>query len=139
MITLNQKETLIQAACTVRPLAYAPYSHYQVGAALLTSNNHIITGVNVENASYGLTNCAERTAVFQMVSQGEQEIKAVAVCTANGGAPCGACRQVLAEFATDIPIYLSDIYGNVQETTLYTLLPNHFSPKFLTALQNEHN
>ena len=125
------KDELIAAAYAVRQLAYAPYSHYPVGAALLTENGRIFTGVNVENASYGLTICAERTAVGKMVSEGVQKIVAVAVCTANGGSPCGACRQVLSEFAGDVPVYLVDDEKNVQEMTLHQLLPHHFGPAHL--------
>ena len=131
MLTLDQKQALISEACKIRKSAYAPYSHYQVGAALLTANGNIVTGINVENAVYGLSICAERTAVFKMVSDGEQEIVAVAVCTENGGSPCGSCRQVLSEFATDIPIFICDTDGNVRETSLYTLLPDHFGSEKL--------
>jgi cytidine deaminase len=131
MVTKEQKEALIAAACAVRDGAYAPYSAYRVGAALLFEDGQIVTGVNVENAAYGLSNCAERTAVFTAVTQGLRNITAVAVCTDNGGSPCGACRQVLVEFAGDVPVFLSDAEGRVQETTLYTLLPNHFGPEQL--------
>jgi cytidine deaminase len=131
-VTEAQKDSLITAACAVRANAYAPYSHYTVGAALLTDDGRLFTGVNVENASYGLTNCAERTAVFKMVSEGARRLVAVAVCTENGGSPCGACRQVLSEFADDIPVWLSDAHGNVRETTLYALLPDHFTPGHLS-------
>ena len=130
-ITNEQKQELLQAACAIREQAYAPYSNYKVGAALLTENGRIFTGVNVENSSYGLCNCAERTAVFKMVTEGIHEFHAVAVCTENGGSPCGACRQVLTEFAGDVPVLLTDIDGNVRETTLYTLLPDHFGPEHL--------
>jgi cytidine deaminase len=126
-----QKERVVAAACAARANAYAPYSHYAVGAAVLTEDDQLFTGVNVENASYGLTNCAERTAVFKMVSEGGRRIVAAAVCTKNGGPPCGACRQVLSEFAGDIPIWLSDAQGNIRETTLYTLLPDHFTQNYL--------
>ncbi len=132
-ITEEQKRELITAACKVIPHAYVPYSNYPVGAALLTDDGRLFTGVNVENASYGLTNCAERTAVFKMVSEGGRRIIAVAVCTKNGGSPCGACRQVLNEFAGDVPILLSDHSGQVRETTLHTLLPEHFGPEHLTS------
>ena len=127
-----QREALMEAASAARARAYVPYSHYKVGAAILTGNGRLVTGVNVENASYGLTICAERTAVTKMVSEGEQVITAVVVATENGGSPCGACRQVLAEFAPeDIPIWLIDAQGKWQETTLHTLLPLHFTPEHL--------
>jgi cytidine deaminase len=132
MITAQQRADLLAAACAIRPQAYAPYSNYAVGAAILAGNSKTYTGVNVENASYGLANCAERTAIFKMVTDGCHEILAVAVCTENAGSPCGACRQVLVEFSADIPVYLLDTQGNVRDTTLHTLLPDHFGPEHLT-------
>ena len=132
MINDEQRAALIQAALTVRARAYAPYSNYPVGAALLMADGRIVTGVNVENASYGLSMCAERTAVFKAVADGQQKILAVAVATDNAGSPCGACRQVLTEFAGDVPVYLVDAAGNGRDTTLYTLLPDHFGPGHLT-------
>jgi len=132
IISNKQKQELLQAACAIREKAYAPYSNYKVGAAILTENGRVFTGVNVENASYGLCNCAERTAVFKMVTEGIQKLYAVAVCTENGGSPCGACRQVLTEFGGDVPVLLTDTDGNMRETTLYTLLPDHFGPEHLT-------
>lgn len=132
MVTNEQRTALIAAACEARTRAYVPYSHYAVGAALLLADGRIITGVNVENSSYGLTICAERTAVFKMVSEGVQRFTAVAICTENAGSPCGACRQVMTEFAGDVPVYLVDGKGNGRETTLYTLLPDHFGPEHLT-------
>lgn len=130
-ITPEQKEALLDAACAARAHSYAPYSRYAVGAALLTEDGTLFSGVNVENAVLGLTICAERNAIFQMVAQGHRRIRAVAVCTGNGGSPCGSCRQVMVEFAGDIPIYLTDTAGNVRETTLYALLPDHFGPEHL--------
>lgn len=132
MITEAQREALIKAACAARKQAYAPYSNYQVGAALLVEGGEIVTGCNVENAAYGSSMCAERTAVFKAVSQGHRRILAVAVCTQNAGSPCGACRQVLVEFAGDVPVYLVDAAGNGRATTLYALLPDHFGPEHLT-------
>ena len=132
MVTDEQRTALIQAAMRAREHAYAPYSNYQVGAALLMADGSIITGVNVENSSYGLSNCAERTAVFKAISEGHRKIIAVAVATDNAGSPCGACRQVLTEFAGDVPLYLVDSAGNGRDTTLYTLLPDHFGPEHLT-------
>lgn len=133
MLTDKQKEALIQAACQARDYSYAPYSQYKVGAALLSVDDQIIIGANVENASYGLSMCAERTAVFKAVSQGIREIKAIAVCTSNAGSPCGACRQVLSEFAGDIPILMIDDDGNLRTSTLHTLLPDHFAPEHLQS------
>jgi cytidine deaminase len=132
MVSLEQRDELIRLACEVRERAYAPYSNYRVGAAILLADGRFYTGVNVENASYGLSNCAERTAVFKMVSEGRGEIIAVAVSTENAGSPCGACRQVLAEFAGDAPVWLVDGVGNGRQTTLHTLLPDHFGPEHLT-------
>jgi cytidine deaminase len=131
MVTEKQKADLVEAACAIRAFAYAPYSNYRVGAAILLTDGRIITGVNVENASYGLSNCAERTAIYKAVTDGYQELEAIAICTENGGSPCGACRQVLVEFAGDILVLLSDASGEVREKTLYTLLPDHFGPEHL--------
>ena len=128
MVTDAQRDALVRAACEAQRLAYAPYSHYSVGAAILAEDGQIFTGVNVEIASYSLTVCAERTAVLKMVSTGVRRLLAIAICTDNGGSPCGACRQVLSEFAGDIPVWLSDGDNNVRQTTLYTLLPDHFGP-----------
>jgi cytidine deaminase len=131
---MKERDELVQAALAVRARAYAPYSNYRVGAAILAADGQIFTGVNVENASYGLSICAERTAVFRMITAtGLQHIQAVAVATTNGGSPCGACRQVLVEFAAhDIPVWLVDAEGNVEPFTLYGLLPAHFGPERLT-------
>ncbi len=131
MISEEQQEELIRAACLARVKAYAPYSEYQVGAAVLVNDGRIFTGVNVENASYSLTICAERAAVCQAVSEGYRNILALVVCTENAGSPCGACRQVLVEFAGDIPVWLVDAGGNGRKTTLYALLPDHFGPEHL--------
>jgi cytidine deaminase len=132
MIPTEQQNALIQAAIEARKQSYSPYSQYAVGAALLADNGRFYTGCNVENASYGLAICAERTAVVKMVSDGVRKIEAIVVCTENAGSPCGACRQVLAEFAGDVPVWLVDADGNGRETTLYTLLPDHFGPEHLT-------
>jgi cytidine deaminase len=134
MLSEQQRDELVTAALAVRGQAYTPYSNYPVGAAILAADGRTFTGVNVENASYGLSICAERTAVFRMIATtGFQHIQAVAVATTNGGSPCGACRQVLVEFAPhDIPVWLSDAEGNVQPFTLYGLLPEHFGPERLT-------
>jgi cytidine deaminase len=120
-------ETLISQALESRTRAYVPYSNYKVGAAILTDLG-IIGGCNVENASFGLCNCAERTAIFSAIASGATKVLAVAVATEDGGSPCGACRQVLAEFAEDAcPVLLLDKTGNVvHETTLGALLPRAF-------------
>jgi cytidine deaminase len=132
MIDRETQADLIAAACAARQRAYAPYSNYRVGAAILADDGRIFSGVNVENASYGLSMCAERTAVFKMIDAGQHQIRAVAVCTENAGSPCGACRQVLTEFAGDVPVWLVDARGEGRETTLYSLLPDHFGPERLT-------
>jgi cytidine deaminase len=131
MITDSQRDFLLQTARQAREQAYAPYSRYKVGAALLMDDGRVFSGCNVENASYGLSICAERTAVFKAVSEGARVITAVAVCTSNAGSPCGACRQVLAEFAGDVPVWLCDSQGGLRATTLYALLPDHFGPEHL--------
>ncbi|MGY4762692.1 cytidine deaminase [Paenibacillus caseinilyticus] len=122
------KEQLIQEALEARKAAYVPYSGFKVGAALLAGGK-IYRGCNVENASYGLTNCAERTAVFKMVSEGHQRIEAIAVTADTDGpvSPCGACRQVLAEFCeAGTKIYLTNLHGNTEEWTMEKLLPGAF-------------
>jgi len=133
MVTDEQQEALVKAACQAREKAYAPYSHYDVGAAVLTEDGRIITGVNVENVSYGLTICAERSAVFTAVGKGSSKIVAVAVCSPNAAAPCGACRQVISEFAGDILILMSDKHGNVRATKLHILLPDFFTAEHLRS------
>ena len=128
------RDRLIAAACEVRARAYAPYSRFTVGAAVLASDGRIFTGVNVENASYGLTICAERHAVGAMVADGARRIAAVAVCTENGVTPCGACRQVLSEFAPDegnVPVWIVNGLGDVRETSIFALIPDHFGPQHL--------
>lgn len=132
MVTEEQRDALISSACEVRHQAYAPYSNYLVGAAILAGNGQIFTGVNVENASYGLTICAERSAIFTAVTTGVREVLAVAICVEGVGTPCGACRQVLSEFADDIPVWISDVDGNVRQTSLHTLLPDYFHGEHLT-------
>jgi cytidine deaminase len=132
MLTDELRQTLIQTAIETRRWAYAPYSNYLVGAALLTSSGRIYDGVNVESAAYSTTICAERVAVFKAVSEGEREFQAIAVVTENGGSPCGSCRQVLAEFGLDLLILIADIDGNLrEEISLADLLPNAFTPKSL--------
>ncbi len=123
---------LISAALQARRHAYAPYSHYPVGAALLTKDGKVYTGVNVENAAYPSGMCAERVAVFKAVSEGQREFEAVVVATENGGTPCGACRQVLAEFGLDMAVVVVNGNGDVVlETTLANLLPASFGPEHL--------
>jgi cytidine deaminase len=127
-MTDAQRTALIAAACEIRRHAHAPYSKFHVGAALLTASGKIITGCNVENASYGLTICAERSAVCTAIAAGEKQWLAMAVATPGGHSPCGACRQVLVEFAPNLPILLvdSDHPEKVHETDMQTLLPGRF-------------
>lgn len=128
----DEKKSLIQTALEARRWAYAPYSHYPVGAALLTDSGRIYDGVNIENAAFPNGICAERVAVFKAVSEGERSFSAVAVVTSNAGSPCGACRQVLAEFGLDTAVLLANDQGElVQETCLSDLLPGAFGPEDL--------
>lgn len=126
---------LVKQAIEARKQAYTPYSKFQVGAALLTKNQRVFLGCNVENASYGLTNCAERTAIFKAVSEGEKEIVAIAIVGDTEGpiSPCGACRQVISEFATEnTKIILANLKGDIVETSIHELLPGFFSSRDLT-------
>ncbi|NLE43506.1 MAG: cytidine deaminase [Chloroflexi bacterium] len=126
------RSALVQTALAARRQAYAPYSGYQVGAALLGASGRIYSGCNVENAVYPLTTCAERSAVVKAVSEGEREFVALAVVTKNGGSPCGSCRQTLREFGEDIVVIIADTTGAYRETTVAELLPDGFSVADLT-------
>lgn len=128
MLTDDTKQQLVQSALDARQRAYAPYSRFPVGAAVLSQSGQTFTGVNVENASSGLTVCAERVAVFNAVAGQAGPFVAIAVATAGGGAPCGACRQVLAEFADELLVLLVDAERpeNVIERNLSELLPHPF-------------
>jgi cytidine deaminase len=131
-LTKETKQNLIDAAVQARQWAYAPYSHYAVGAALITASGRVYDGVNVENAAYPTTMCAERVAVYKAVSEGERDFLAIAVVTSNAGSPCGSCRQVLAEFSLETVVLIANSEGNlVQETTVGELLPGAFTPKDL--------
>jgi cytidine deaminase len=121
------REALIRQAAAVREGAYAPYSGYAVGAAVLAESGRVYVGCNVENAVYPLTACAERVAVFKAVCAGERRFEAIAVVTKNGGAPCGSCRQVLREFGEETVVLIADEGGEVRETTVGELLPDSFS------------
>lgn len=131
-ITQQEKQSLIDLANTARQRAYVPYSHYPVGASLRTRNGRIFTGVNVENAAYPQTMCAERVAIFKAVSEGEKDFEIISVVTDNGGSPCGGCRQVMAEFGLDTIVLMADGSGKlVKETTVKELLPEAFTPAHL--------
>ncbi len=129
MLTNELRARLVQLALEARQRAYAPYSNYRVGAAVLTPSGRFFTGANVESAAYPTSMCAERVAVFNAVSEGERELVALAVVTSNGGTPCGACRQVMAEFGLDTVVLIADAEGNLrQESRLSELLPGAFGP-----------
>jgi cytidine deaminase len=133
MVNQETKDKLIALAQEARHWAYVPYSHYAVGAALMTDSGKIYDGVNIENAAYSPTICAERVAVFKAVSEGERSFSAIAVVTDNGGSPCGVCRQVLAEFGLDTIVLIADGSGKlVQEKTVAELLPGAFTPDALS-------
>ena len=125
----EKKMELVRIAKQVRNWAHVPYSHYAVGAAVLTESGKIYEGVNVENAAYPDSICAERTAIFTAVSNGEKKFQAIAVVTENGGTPCGSCRQVMAEFGMDLLVIIADKNENiVMEKKLIELLPGAFTP-----------
>jgi len=129
MLTNELRAKLIQLAVEARERAYAPYSNYWVGAALVTSSGKFFMGSNVESAAYPTSMCAERVAIFKAVSEGEREFVALAVVTSNGGTPCGACRQVMAEFGLETVVLIADTQGNLkQEASVSELLPGAFGP-----------
>lgn len=133
MMTVEPKQ-LIDEAIAASKQAHVPYSHFHVGAALLTTDGKIYRGCNIENASYGLTNCAERTAIFKAVSEGDKQFSAIAVVGDTDGpiSPCGACRQVLAEFCDDhTQIILANLKGDFMITNINEILPGYFSSKDL--------
>lgn len=128
-LSAELEHELAARAAHARQWAYAPYSHYTVGAALLTVSGRVYDGVNVENAAYGHTICAERAAVVKAVSEGEREFVAVAVASSNGGTPCGSCRQVLAEFGLGaLVLIVGDQGAIVRRTTVREMLPGAFGP-----------
>ena len=132
---INEKY-LIEQAIEARSLAYAPYSHFQVGAALLTKQGKVYKGCNIENAAYTPSNCAERTAIFKAVSEGEREFAAIAIVGSMEGesntmptGPCGVCRQVMAEFCSlDMPVIIAKSPADYITMTLGELLPLSFGP-----------
>ena len=131
-LTPSQRR-LVEKAGRAREKAFVPYSHFQVGAALETAKGRVYTGANVESASYGLTLCAERVAIFKAVSEGQREFQAIAVVTRDGATPCGSCRQVLAEFSPSALVLIANQAGEVvREDTVADLLPDAFGPKNLS-------
>jgi cytidine deaminase len=133
-IVMNEDlQELVKAALEVREKAYAPYSEFRVGAAVRTKDGKIYTGCNVESASYGLTVCAERVAIWKAVSEGEKEFTNIAVVadTQELTPPCGVCRQIIWEFCNDIPVTFSNLNGKTETVTMKELLPRAFDTKFL--------
>ena len=133
MISTAVIKKLIKEATKARKNAYAPYSKFLVGSAVLGGSGKIYGGCNVENASYGLTNCAERTAIFRAIAQGEKKIDAIAVLYDPDelGSPCGACRQVIREFGKKLPVILANLKGQYKIVPLEELLPGSFGPESL--------
>lgn len=129
----NNLEELIESAKKVREKAYAPFSNFLVGAAVRTKDGKIYTGCNIESASYGLTVCAERIAIWKAVSEGEREFECVAVVTDTEELtpPCGTCRQIIWEFCGDIPVTFSNLKGKVETVMMKEILPRAFDTKFL--------
>ena len=131
-LTDQEKQGLVDLANAARERAYVPYSRYAVGSSIRTKNGRIFTGVNIENAAYPQTMCAERVAIFKAVSEGEKDFEVITVVTDNGGSPCGGCRQVMAEFGLGTIVILADGKGKIlQETTVEQLLPGAFTPEHL--------
>jgi cytidine deaminase (EC 3.5.4.5) len=133
MLTTRVKEELIRKANEAREQAYAPYSRYQVGAAVLTADGQVFTGCNIENAAFPSSLCAERVAIFKAVSEGHRQLRVIAVVTSNGGSPCGGCRQVMREFGgKQLIVLIADGSGALlEEFTLEELLPRSFGPEEL--------
>lgn len=129
----NTENELVESAREVRERAYAPYSNFKVGAAIRTKDGKIYTGCNVESASYGLTVCAERVAIWKAVSEGEKEFTEIAVVADTGELtpPCGVCRQIIWEFCHDIPVTLGNLKGDTETIKMSELLPRAFDTKFL--------
>ena len=129
----HTEKELIDAAAAVRENAFAPYSGFRVGSALETEDGELVVGCNVESASYGLTICAERSAIFSAVSRGQKRIKQIAVVTDTDEltAPCGACRQIIWEFGGDIPVIMSNLNGKTETVHMKDLLPKAFDTTFL--------
>lgn len=138
MPTTISPEELVAHALRARANAYAPYSHYQVGAALLLADGSVVYGCNVENAAYPATICAERVALTGAVAQGvaraPADFVAIAVATRDGGTPCGTCRQVMAELGPQMAVYIADADGNFRATSVAALLPDSFAASSLAEV-----
>lgn len=133
MLTTEQKELLIRVAIDYQARAYAVYSGYLVGAAVLAEDGEVYGGNNIENSAYPSGLCAERVAIFKAISEGNRRILAICVVTKNGGSPCGGCRQVMREFASmDMPVIIVDESGEIaHESTMDEILPRSFGPEDL--------
>ncbi len=129
----HTEQELIDAATDVRERAFAPYSNFKVGAAVETENGDIYTGCNVESASYGLTVCAERVAIWKGISRGVTKFGRIAVVvdTEELTPPCGVCRQIIWEFCGDVPVILANLHGKTETIQMSGLLPRAFDSKFL--------
>ena len=138
-LTRRQYERLVRFARKAQKRSLAPFSHFRVGAALLAADGRIFSGCNIENSSYGLTMCAERTALFKAVSEGERKFKAIAIVSDDEGytSPCGACRQVMLDLAGNIEIVLADKKGNIRVHTMGELLPHPFTAEDLRRYQRK--
>jgi len=140
-LTEEKIKALLAEALKVRKNAYAPYSHYKVGAAVLTGSGRIFTGCNIENASYGATICAERVAASSALAAGERELTALAVVSDSRipGPPCGICRQFLIEFAPGLPIFMYNLQGEFRKGNLDSFIPAAFNGTFLEYREGNRN
>ncbi len=130
---MKSNQELIEAATAARENAHAPFSHFKVGAALLTTGDEIVTGCNVENASYGLTLCAERVAIFKAISENKKDFTKICVVADTDALtpPCGACRQIIWEFCGDVEVLMANLHGEGETFQMSELLPKAFDAKFL--------
>jgi len=130
---IHSEQELIESATKVRENSYAPFSDFRVGPAIETEDGEIISGCNVESASYGLTVCAERVAIWKAISMGKRKIKHIAVVadTEELTPPCGVCRQIIWEFGGDIPVIMANLKGKTETVQMRELLPRAFDTKFL--------
>ncbi len=132
---MKNNQEFIEAATAARENAHAPFSHFKVGAALLATNDEITTGCNIENASYGLTMCAERVAIFKAISENKKEFVKICVVadTETLTPPCGACRQIIWEFCGDVEVLMANLHGESATFQMSELLPKAFDASFLDA------